>query len=204
MSACAGSLIDASRSSLIEVSSQRFGSWFSPKRSGICSWGLFQAAREEFSKHFAGMVPMDRARQDWVYEYAETGRPLAARSLQGSRGEFGRQIPRFAGARILCKSRWSNGPAGKSGPDGHKLSVIGSPQPAARSACFHRHPHWFAAHPEDLHAEAVSWAIPRLSVHPFPRRPCVPHPTLPQVPTAIGCRTERYDGKRNLHFQHAA
>ncbi len=24
-------------------------------------------------KHFAGMVPMDRARQDWVYEYAETG-----------------------------------------------------------------------------------------------------------------------------------
>ncbi len=90
-----------------------------------------------FEKHFAGMVTMDRARQDWVYEYAETGSTVAARSLHGSRGKFGREIPVFAGARILCKSRRSNGPAGKSGPDGHKLSVIGSPQPAARSACFH-------------------------------------------------------------------
>ena len=30
------------------------------------------------------------------------------------------------------------------------------------------------------------------------------HPTLPHVPAAIGCRTERYDGKRNLYLQHAA
>jgi hypothetical protein len=175
MSACAGSLIDASRSSLIEVSSQRFGSWFSPKRSGICSWGLFQAAREEFSKHFAGMVPMDRARQDWVYEYAETGSTLAARSLQATRGEFGRQIPLFAGARTFCKSRGSNGPAGWSGPDGHKLSVIGLPQPAARSACFHRHPHWFAALGKDLQTEAIPGTSPRLSVHPFLCRSCAPH-----------------------------
>ena len=189
---------------LIEVSSQRFGSWFGRKRSGICIWGLSQAAREDFSKHFAGMVPMDRARQDWVYEYAETGRPLAARSLQATRAEFGKQIPLFAGARILCKSRWSNGPAGRSGPDGHKLSVIGSPQPAARSACFHRHPHWFAAHGKDLQTGVIPWASPGLSVHPFLRRPCAPHSTLPRVPTAISCRTERYDGKRNLHFQHAA
>ena len=28
--------------------------------------------------------------------------------------------------------------------------------------------------------------------------------TLPHVPAALGCRTERYDGKRNLYFQHAA
>jgi hypothetical protein len=30
------------------------------------------------------------------------------------------------------------------------------------------------------------------------------HPTLPHVPAAFGCRTERYDGKGNLYFQHAA
>ena len=30
------------------------------------------------------------------------------------------------------------------------------------------------------------------------------HPTLPWVPAAMSCRTERYDGKRDLHFQHAA
>ena len=30
------------------------------------------------------------------------------------------------------------------------------------------------------------------------------HPTLPHVPAAFGCRTERYDGKGNLHFKHTA
>jgi hypothetical protein len=30
------------------------------------------------------------------------------------------------------------------------------------------------------------------------------HSTLPRVPAAIGCRTERYDGKGNLYFKHAA
>jgi len=30
------------------------------------------------------------------------------------------------------------------------------------------------------------------------------HLTLPCVPAALSRRTERYDGKRNLHFQHAA
>ena len=37
---------------------------------------LFLAARARFFKDFAGLVPMDRARQDWVYEHAETGWPL--------------------------------------------------------------------------------------------------------------------------------
>jgi len=30
------------------------------------------------------------------------------------------------------------------------------------------------------------------------------HPTLPHVPAAFGSRTERYDGKGNLYFKHAA
>jgi len=30
------------------------------------------------------------------------------------------------------------------------------------------------------------------------------HPTLPHVPAAFSCRTERYDGKGNLYFKHAA
>ena len=30
------------------------------------------------------------------------------------------------------------------------------------------------------------------------------HPTLPWVPTGLRQRTERYDGKRDLYFQHAA
>ena len=30
------------------------------------------------------------------------------------------------------------------------------------------------------------------------------HRTLPRVPAAVSCRTERYDGKGNLYFKHAA
>ena len=30
------------------------------------------------------------------------------------------------------------------------------------------------------------------------------HPTLPHVPAAFSSRTERYDGKGNLYFKHAA
>jgi hypothetical protein len=203
MSACAGSLTDASRSVWMRCCPKGLALGNTGNVPELLPGIVFGRKRGIF-KYFAGMVPMDRARQDWVYEYAETGRPLAARSLQRSCGEFGRQIPWFACARILCNSCWSNGPAGKSGPDGHKLSVIGSPQPAARSACFHRHPHWFAALGKDLQTEAIPRASPRLSVHPFLRRSCAPHRTLPRVPSAMSCRTERYDGKRNLYFQHAA
>ena len=39
---------------------------------------------------------------------------------------------------------------------------------------------------------------------PFPAVFARVHRTLPHVPVAIGCRTERYDGKGNLYIQHAA
>jgi hypothetical protein len=41
--------------------------------------GIVSGRKRGIFKYFAGMVPMDRARQDWVYEYAETGSTLAAR-----------------------------------------------------------------------------------------------------------------------------
>jgi hypothetical protein len=170
MSACAGSSTDASRSirlrcrptslALARVSSDR---------------GIARNRKRRIFKHFAGMVPMDRARQDWVYEYAETGRPFAARTLQGARGQFGRQIPRFPGAELPCNCRWSNGPAGYfhfAGIGGHKLSAIGSPQTAARSARFLRRPHGFAALGESLHIEAQTRAPSWLSAHTFLCRPC--------------------------------
>jgi hypothetical protein len=39
---------------------------------------------------------------------------------------------------------------------------------------------------------------------PFPAVFARVHRTLPHVPVAIGCRTERYDGKGNLYLKHAA
>jgi hypothetical protein len=45
----------------------------------VCGRAQFWIAfgrKSKISKYFAGMVPMDRARQDWDYEHAETGWPL--------------------------------------------------------------------------------------------------------------------------------
>jgi hypothetical protein len=39
---------------------------------------------------------------------------------------------------------------------------------------------------------------------PFPAVFARLHPTLPDVPVAFCSRTERYDGKGNLYFKHAA
>ena len=49
----------------------------------------------------------------------------------------------------------------------------------------------------------------RLCFQGHPHRPSLSclarlHPSLPRVPTALGCRTERYDGKRDMYLQHAA
>jgi hypothetical protein len=71
MSACAGSSTNASRCH----SGLRGAEKFSGLRPGN-NLALFRVARARFLKYYAGLVPMDRARQDWVYEHAETGHPL--------------------------------------------------------------------------------------------------------------------------------
>jgi hypothetical protein len=164
------------------------------------------------------MVPMDRAWQDWVYEHAEMGRPAlpsspqsrrklprarvpyAARKLHESRGHHGKRIPRFSRTEVLCSCHRPNGPAGSfSGQAGHTLSANGSPQPAARSSCFPATPPWFAVFGAKVIAPA-----PWSSAHPVP---CLVSAFPLSLAVRAGCRccrTERYDGKRNLYFQHAA
>jgi hypothetical protein len=39
-------------------------------------FGIVSGCKSKILKYYAGMVPMDRDRQDWDYEHAETGRPL--------------------------------------------------------------------------------------------------------------------------------
>lgn len=55
------------------------------------------------------------------------------------------------------------------------------------------------------------WAGPRRANHrschpvsPFPANSLRFRPSLPQIPACPSCRAERYDGKRDLYFQHAA
>ena len=143
--------------------------------------GLPESAREARFEYFAGMVPMDRARQDWVYEHAETGipalpsgpqlrkklpralEPYAARQLRKHREQLRNRIPPFPRAE-LRRNRRSNGPAGSiTGPTGHISSAIGTLASAARSACSTEIPPWFAAFVAHHRAEAIAPALLRFS-----------------------------------------
>jgi hypothetical protein len=75
-----------------------------------------------------------RARQDWVHEHAETGKPLAAYKLHGAREYLGGALSPPGRASCLCRSQRWNGPASNIGMVGHNLSAIGVPHRTARSA----------------------------------------------------------------------
>jgi hypothetical protein len=55
-------------------------------------------------------------------------------------------------------------------------------------------------------SESVPQAVPRSSPPHIPHSPARPllHTTLPHAPVGKVRRAERHDGKRDLHFQHAA
>jgi hypothetical protein len=165
---------------------------------------------------------MDRARQDWVHEYAETGKPPypttetchphdkeqnALLAESGNRGpqrgwwptgrmetrrRFRQRMPDSDCADRPCIRWWWNGPAGNSGMvsarmAGHTLSAIGSLQHTTHSACTFGKSPWFAT----LRPKADWLASDRSSESISPSGPARLHPSLPRVPTALSCRTER-------------
>ena len=148
---------------------------------------------------------------------------LAACNLHGSRGQFGKRIFPLPGAGFPCKRRWPNGPAGHSGtrPDPQKAQRQGCvaelPRMAATDSLQSDHRNQHRAWPVQLDIH-LGWPPLKQAAARRPLRnipsgvPLVPipavtarlHPALPWDPAALSCRTERYDGKRDLHFQHAA
>ena len=134
MSACAGSLTEGVPTLLVPapISSSPLA----------CPWTVLDSKSIIF-KHFAGQVRMDRARQDWVHEYAETGQPEhpSDRHLsqglpvpqgfwpQDWRGIFGAQL-RSPSAIRPCPHPRPNGDRSFR----HKLSANGFPQHSTRSA----------------------------------------------------------------------
>jgi hypothetical protein len=63
-----------------------------------------------------------------------------------------------------------------------------------------------ASRPQFWHGARGASVSPRSSLPPipFPSGPACLHLTLPQSPAAYQRRAERYDGKRDLYFLHAA
>ena len=126
------------------------------------------------------MVRMDRARQDWVYEHAETGWPLrsndrnrspehaarlAACTLQGPGKPIGtseRRSTRMGLPRVRLRSNVSHGRPRHSAT-GYPQRY---PQPAARSVFLPR----LAAREAGSCAQAVPRSPYRLSAHPIPCR----------------------------------
>ncbi len=121
---------------------------------------------------------MDRARQDWVHEYAETRmpdspEPQPANSLHGTGTMvWAQKLHSRAAVRPCTRRRW-NGPAEFLGRSGRSRSAIGSPQYSTRSACsFQFLPRFHAPRGREPRSKAVPFAFPRSSAPPIPFLPC--------------------------------
>ncbi len=65
----------------------------------------------------------------------------------------------------------------------------------------HKSPFWILFHLNEAGSRAHRYSLPPISILTGSAKS---HPTLPHAPAA-DCRwAERHDGKRNLHFKHAA
>ena len=165
--------------------------------------------QEEVFQDFAGMVPMDRAWQDWIMN---TQRREGSIRLAAKIG----RLAALPGSRLLRKmERRSKSDISLSGLPARNLPAAAGDRTAPPAA-----PDWAATnslHLDRRNQQPVCYCFgsPPLAyraARPADRpsvifhSPAVVsrfHPTLPWAPAAMR-RTERYDGKRDLYFQHAA
>ena len=186
----------------------RFASCFALERSGPQEQ-QFQV----FSPARSGWIAPGRTR---VYEQAETGKPLGWKDLSSK--------SKNPGAR-QGRADLSGGTAPPGFPVSfHPSDEVPSPGTPVRLATnslqsdHHAVRLAWPVHKDKRHnprslpppgagssAAAVTIASDRFSAHP-PSPPGYAriHPSLVWVPAALSCRTERYDGKRDLYLQHAA
>ena len=103
-------------------------------------------------------------------------------------------FPAYASGRVICLAAHLPTIAAPS-----TLQQDTRNQQPVRSLCL--------SSPPVRQAAALETFFDRLFGYPPIPSPAVfarVHPTSPHVPAAFGCRTERYDGKGNLYFKHAA
>jgi hypothetical protein len=207
MSVCAGSSTERAPGRLVRARTRRFTSCV-PRKSPVLKRFSF--------KHIAGQVRMDRrpGRIGFMSTQRRENRWRRTSCTEGVEKAFPGSI-----ARCGCMDV-----SGGTAPPGSSARFHPSddyPSPRA--------PEWLATNSlqmgfrivqlvlQDLRhgsppfgagsGEATSTPathgipLPRIS---FPSAPAPLHPTLPRVPAGRRRWAERYDGKRNLHFQYAA
>jgi hypothetical protein len=167
----------------------KFVSCFALKRFGPQE-EYFQA----FSPARSGWIAPGRTR---VYEHAETGKPLEWKDLSSK-------------SKNLSARQGRADFSGGTAPERLATNSLQSGHHAERLAWLVRkdkryNPRSLPPPGAGSSAAAVTLAPDRFYAHP-PSPPGITrlHPTLPRVPAALSCRTEGYDGKRDLHLQHAA
>ena len=188
----------------------------------MASGAVFRSLRttsEGFFKYFAGMVPMDRVRQDWIMstqrrEVRSTLATKIVRLAERLGSWLARRKDRVESSEIYSpRPSTRNFPAlaaGRTAPpeisdrvatsplrsDQHNQQLIriaprdirlGSPPSGQASS--RRFPWRCSPGDRPIHILAVTSRF---------------HRAVPWAPAALRRRTERYDGKRDLHFQHAA
>jgi hypothetical protein len=175
--------------------------------------------QERFLKYYAGVVPMDRAGRIWMMS---TQRREVRPTLAAKICRLGMRLGSW-----LAK-RWDRG----EGSENHSprpstrnfLAIAASrtapPETPERVATNTLRLNQRNQQPARLAPLDIRLGSPPLGRASFrsPSGQCSPgplsihfpavssrfHRASPWAPAALSCRTERYDGKRNLHFQHAA
>jgi hypothetical protein len=170
-------------------------------------------------KYFAGTVSMDRVRQDWImstqrrevrFTLAEKicrlgmrlGSWLAKRRdrVEGSENDFPSPSTRNFPASYASRT------APPETPDRvatNSLRLDQRNQQPIRLALLDIRLGSPPLGQASLRRSSGPCSPGFLPIH-FPAMTSRFHRTLPWAPAALCRRTERYDGKRNLHFQHAA
>ena len=170
--------------------------------------------QEKEFQGFAGTVAMDRAWQDWIMStQRREGRLAPAAKIEVKIGcwaaRLGSRLLRRRKRRSISEISLSGFPARVLPADAEKRTAPpANPDWAATNSlrlnCRYQQPvcHCFGS-PHLADCAVRPAARPSFVFH----SPAVVsrfHRTLPWAPAAVCCRTERYDGKRDLHFQHAA
>ena len=165
------------------------------------------------------------ARSGWISRPAGQGFMSTQRrenrwqriSCDGAHGRIGRAISSFTVAQLAQRKRW-NGPAGCNGTSTPATKTVAGRWLATNSlqlvtvtalvrlvlSTDNRR----GSPPSGAGRRAVTGTPATLGsslpLIPSPSGLACLHPTLPQVPAGKSRWAERYDGKGNLYFQHAA
>jgi hypothetical protein len=196
---------------------------FQARLSSCDAWGglaPLRIASEETFKYFAGMVLMDRAGRNWIM----------STQRRKERFSLATKVSRLRARLRSWHAGWKNRAVGMGNEfpcftarnlNAHAMSAtapLESSASAATNSLQTDHRYQQAIRPVHL-PPGIRLGSPPLGEASVQRPSCqrspgyplhLPadcsrfHRSLPWAPAALCRRTERYDGKRDLHFKHAA